>query len=164
MAGDRWADRLSRRLGRGLAAAAAANLALLMTLAAIETGAWILAERSWPQLVEIQGLLLVWLTFLTAAWGVQAGSHLGMDLLVARLPERPRRRVERLAELLVGGFGLLCAAYGSRLAASVVNTLPATGWSASWQYLPAVVGGALIALLAGLRLAGGKAPDGRGAR
>ena len=155
-----WPARLSRRLGRALATASAGLLALLVALAAVETGAWLLAERSWPQLAEIQGLLLVWLTFLTAAWGVQAGLHLGMELLVARLPAGPRRAAEGLAGLLVAGFGLLCAAYGARLAGSVVNTLPATGWSAAWQYIPAVVGGAMIALLSLLRLAGGPAAAG----
>ena len=147
-----WAVTLSTRLGRALAGAVATVLGLLVSLAATETAAWVLAELSWPQLAEIQGLLLVWLTFLTAAWGVQGGLHLGMELLVRRLPLGPRRWVDRLVAVLVAVFGALCAYYGTRLAASVVNTLPATGWSAAWQYLPAVLGGALIALLALLRL------------
>ena len=153
------ADALSDLLGRLLGGAVTILLAVLVALAATETGAWALAERSWPQLAEIQGLLLVWLTFLTAAWGVAAGLHLGMELVVRRLAPGPRRQVDRLAALLVAAFGALCAVYGARLAASVVNTLPATGWSAAWQYLPAVVGGALITLLALLRLpsAGGRA-------
>lgn len=154
-----WAATLSTRLGRALAGTVATVLALLVALAATETAAWMLAERSWPQLAEIQGLLLVWLTFLTAAWGVEAGLHLGMELLVRRLPPVARRWVEGLVAVLVALFGALCAFYGARLASSVVNTLPATGWSAAWQYIPAVVGGALIALLAALRLPAG----GRGA-
>ena len=60
----------------------------------------------------------------------------------------------RAAALLVALFGALCAWHGVRLAASVVNPLPATGWSAAWQYLPAACGGALIALFALLRLPG----------
>lgn len=146
---------LSRRLGRLLAGASATVLAILVLLAATETAAWVLAEVSWPQLAEIQGLLLVWLTFLTAAWGVQSGLHLGMELLVNRLPAAGRRHVERLAALLAGLFGTLCAWHGARLAGSVVNTLPATGWSAAWQYVPAAAGGLLIALAALLRLAAG---------
>ena len=145
-------SKLSTGLGRALAGAVATVLAVLVALAATETAAWVLAELSWPQLAEIQGLLLVWLTFLTAAWGVQGGLHLGMELLVRHLPPAPRRWLERLVAVLVAVFGVLCAYYGTRLAASVVNTLPATGWSAAWQYLPAVLGGALIALLALLRL------------
>ena len=151
-AGPGRAQTLSRRLGRLLAGAVAALLALLVGLATTETAAWLLAERSWPQLSEIQALLLVWLTFLTAAWGVQAGLHLGMELLVRRLPPRPRRWTEGVVALLVALFGALCAWHGARLAASVVNTLPATGWSAAWQYVPAACGGVLIALFALLRL------------
>ncbi len=147
------------RLGRALAGVVAILLASLVALAAAETAAWMLAELSWPQLAEIQGLLLVWLTFLTAAWGVQAGLHLGMELRVARLPDGLRRAADRLATALVAIFGALCAWHGARLSASVVNTLPATGWNAAWQYAPAVAGGALIALLAVLRLAGGGSPD-----
>ena len=152
--GAHRAAALSDRLGRLLGGAATILLAALVALAATETVAWALAERSWPQLAEIQGLLLVWLTFLTAAWGVATRLHLGMELLVRRLAPRSRRQVDRLGSLLVAAFGALCAVYGARLAASVVNTLPATGWSAAWQYLPAVVGGALITLLALLRLPG----------
>ena len=147
-------EALSARLGRALAGAVAALLALLVALATLETGAWVLAERSWPQIAEIQGLLLVWLTFLTAAWGVASGLHLGMELLVKRLPGPARRATERLVGVLVALFGLLCAWYGARLALTVVNTLPATGWSAAWQYVPAAVGGVLIALFAALRLLG----------
>lgn len=151
---------LSEHLGRLLGGVVAALLAVLVLLAATEAAAWALAQRSWPQLSEVQGLLLVWLTFLTAAWGVSAGLHLGMELLVRRLATRPRRQVDRLVALLVATFGALCALYGGRLAASVVNTLPATGWSAAWQYVPAVVGGALIALLALLRLPQGATAGG----
>jgi TRAP-type C4-dicarboxylate transport system permease small subunit len=152
LTGSGRAAGLSDRLGRLVAGTVAVLLAILVALAALETVAWVLAELSWPQLVEIQGLLLVWLTFLTGAWGVQAGLHLGMELLVRRLPPGVRRWAERLVSLLTAVFGALCAWYGTGLAASVVNTLPATGWSAAWQYLPAVVGGALIALFALLRL------------
>ena len=160
--GAGWAATLSHRLGRLLAAAAATLVAALAVLAAAETAAWVVLELSWPELVEIQAILLVWLTFLTAAWGVQAGLHLGMELLVRRLPAAPRRWVDRLAAVLVAIFGGLCAYYGARLAASVVNTLPATGWSAASQYLPAAVGGSLIALLALLQLAGGGRQAGLG--
>jgi TRAP-type C4-dicarboxylate transport system permease small subunit len=150
---------VSDRLGRALAAASAAVLAVLVTLSATETAAWLVAAMSWPQLAEIQGLLLVWLTFLTAAWGVHGGLHLGMELVVRRLSPVTRRWAERTAAVLEALFGGLCAWHGARLASSVVNTLPATGWSAAWQYLPAVAGGALIVLAARPRLATGRRPD-----
>ena len=38
--------------------------------------------------------------------------------------------------------------FGAKLVDSVDNTLPATGWNAASQYLPAVVGGALIVFFA----------------
>ena len=160
--GGPW-DALFLRAGQVLGGTVATLLAVLVALATLETTAWVVAELSWPQLAEIQGLLLVWLTFLTAAWGVQAGLHLGMELLLARLGPAPRRWVERLGAALVALFGLLCCVYGARLAASVVNTLPATGWSAAWQYLPATVGGALIALFGLLRLFHGR-PGGAAGR
>ncbi len=146
----------SHHLGRALAAASAAVLAALMALSAAETAAWLVAEVSWPQVAEIQGLLLVWLTFLTAAWAVEGGLHLGMELVVRRLPPLAGRWADRGTAMLEALFGALCVWHGARLASSVVNTLPATGWSAGWQYLPAVVGGALIALAALVRLATGR--------
>ncbi len=139
---------VSLHLFRATGAALAAILALLVLLAALETAAWALFEVSWAQTSEISGVLLIWFGLLGAAYGVRARVHLGVEALSRRLPPRLAAVLGRLAAALVAVFGVLLAVYGAKLAASVTNTLPATGLSASVQYFPAVVCGALIAFFA----------------
>ncbi len=138
----------SAYLFRGVGVALAALLALLVVVAAAETVAWALFEVSWAEGSEISGVLLIWFGLLGAAYGIRARVHLGVELLTRRLPAKPRSVLERAAALLVAAFGVLLAIYGAKLATSVTNTLPATGWNASVQYFPAVVCGALMTLFA----------------
>ena len=128
-----------------------ATLALLVALSAVETLAWGFFELSWPQVSEIAALLLVSFGLLGAAQGVHRGEHLGVELLTRRLPQTWQGVARRLALGLVALFGGLLALYGLALAARVRNTLPGTGLSAAWQYLPAAAGGLLIALFAAAR-------------
>lgn len=139
---------LVRHLGRAVGAALAVLLALLVLLAAVETAAWSLFEVSWPEVPEVSGVLLIWFGLLGAAYGIRQRVHLGVDVLTKRLPPAARAVLGRLAAALVAAFGVLLAVYGAKLAASVTNTLPATGLGASVQYFPAVAGGVLIAVFA----------------
>ena len=138
----------SLHLSRAVGATLAAILALLVLLAAVETAAWALFEHSRPETSEIGGVLLIWFGLLGAAYGVRARVHLGVEVLTRRLPPRLASAFGRVSALLVAAFGALLAVYGAKLTASVSNTLPATGLSASVQYFPTVVGGALITLFA----------------
>ncbi len=135
-------------LARAIGVVLAALLATLVMLAATETMAWALFEVSWAQTSEISGLLLVWFGLLGAAYGIHGRVHLGVEIFTRRLPAGWRSGVARLAALVVAAFGGLVAVYGGELAARVTNTLPATGLSASVQYFPAVVAGALMVFFA----------------
>ncbi len=138
----------SFHLSRAVGTVLAVILALLVLLAAVETAAWALFEVSWPETSEISGILLIWFGLLGAAYGIRARVHLGVEILTRRLPPRARSILGRVAASLVAVFGALLAVYGAKLAASVTNTLPATGMSASVQYFPAVVCGALMVFFA----------------
>lgn len=144
-------ERLSHALGLVLQGL----LAILVLLSTVETVAWVGFDHSWAAAEEIQGILMVWLAVLGAAWGVDQGFHIAVDLLVGRLPQAWQGAIERLAALAVAAFGGCLAVFGAQLAMRVSNTLPATGWSAAVSYVPAAVGGALIALFA---LGGALAP------
>ncbi len=139
---------LSFYLSKAIGAVLALNLALLVLLAAVEAAAWALFEVSWPETSEISGVLLIWFGLLGAVYGIHARSHLGVEVLTSRLPPRLRSLLYRFAAVLVAVFGALLAVYGAKLAGSVTNTLPATGLSASVQYLPAVVCGTLMVFFA----------------
>ncbi len=139
---------LSLLLSRAVGAALAVFLALLVLLAAVETAAWALFEISWAETSEIAGVLLIWFGLLGAAYGIHARVHLGVEALTRRLPEGLRSILGRIAAGLVAAFGALLAGYGGGLTSSVTNALPATGMSASVQYFPAIVCGALIVVFA----------------
>ncbi len=151
---------LTFHLGRAVGAMLAALLAVLVLLAAGETAAWALFEVSWAQASEIEGVLLIWFGLLGAAYGIHTRIHLGVEIVTRRLPAPARSFLGRLAAALVAAFGVLLAVYGAKLAATVTNTLPATGMSAAVQYFPAVVCGALMAVFAGEELIlGAPLPD-----
>ncbi len=141
-------QRLADRLAVLLAVVLAVLLAFLVLLATAETVAWALFERSAAATEEIAGILEVWLALLGAALLVRQGLHLKLEAATDGLAAPKRRALDRLAALLVALFGALLARYGFELAASVTNTLPATGWRASAQYFPAGVAGVLIAFFA----------------
>ncbi len=139
---------LTLQLAKAVGALLALLLALLVLLAAVETAAWALFEVSWAETSEIEGVLLIWFGLLGAVYGIHHRVHLGVEVVTRRLPPAVRSALGRLASALVAVFGALLAVQGARLAASVTNTLPATGMSASVQYFPAVVCGVLIAVFA----------------
>lgn len=154
------ANVLSKMLRRVLAGL----LALLVMVSAVETAAWALFEVSWAAATEIQGLLLATFALLAAAYGVHQQIHLGVDVLVTRLPSKVRWIVARGASAVVCGVGLLLAFHGGALVGRVSNTLPATGWPAAVGYLPAVLGGLGIAFFAAVRLGSPRVDDDRGGR
>jgi len=119
-------------------------LGLLTLIAAFELFAWLLFSRSFATLEELQGLLMIWLGLLAAAYCLTEGLHLALDLVVRRLPTGWQPTLGRLPGAFVALFGCLMLIYGIRLVRVTHNTLPATGWSASLQYQPAVVAGGLF--------------------
>lgn len=135
----------SRGLRRALEAACAGLLAALIAIAAAELFAWLFWHKSFAALEEIQGILVVWLGLLAAAYCLAEGLHLAVDLVARRMPRRWRRALGVVPGIACALFGLLLAGFGVQLVLAVDNTLPGTGWSASLQYQPAVVAGVLIA-------------------
>ncbi len=138
--------RLNRSLTRVLEVVLVGLLAALAILTAFELVAWLVARRSFAELEEIQGLLAVWFGLLAAAYCLAGRLHLSLELMARRLPAVWRGRIERLASGLVALFGALLAVHAVRLVAAVDNVLPATGWRASLQYVPAVAAGLLFVL------------------
>ena len=135
----------SNRLARALEAVCACLLGLLLLNAAFELFAWMLWHESCGAIEEIQGVLVVWLGLLSAAYCLAEGLHLAVDLIARRLPASWQGALQRTPGVANAAFGALLALYGLRLVRAVENTLPGTGWSASILYQPAIVAGALIA-------------------
>lgn len=153
-------ESLSSRVERFLRGVVLTLLGVLALLAIAETLLWSLLQISIAELPEIEGILLVWFTLLSAAWAVPRGLHLAVDWLPASSGATTRRALDALAHGGTALFGALLAYYGIALCRAVGNTLPATGLPAKFQYFAAVVAGAAIAVAAIARAVENETPRG----
>lgn len=83
-----------------LALAAAALLCALVVLILVDVGARYLRLFSLPWSFEATEYMLYAITFLGAPWVLREEGHIAIELVVERLPPRPRRVVRRMADLL----------------------------------------------------------------
>ena len=96
---------------------------------------------------EIARLTFVWSIFLAVALGIKTGSHIGVEILVAKFPRALRGALAR-------GVALVCAAALLLVAWEAVNVavdqwdelMGAVNASNGWFLVPLVVGGAHGAL------------------
>ena len=99
---------------------------------------------------EVGETALAWITMIGAAIAVAERGHFHLSVLVHRLPPKPRHRIDAATQVLIGLFGLLVAWLGVKLA--ILNSMltsPALEFSLAWLYIPAAIGGVLMALYAG---------------
>ena len=145
---------LQRGIG-GLAAALARGAIFLAAVALVAMvaivgwgvfGRFVLNDT--PAWAEASALLLLgWVILGAAAAGVREGFHMGFDTLRDTLPAPVARLFKVLSDLVVTVFGVAMAFYGAELALEVWDaTLPTLGLPGTAEYLPLVLGGALIAL------------------
>jgi len=71
------------------------------------------APLAWTE--ELAMLLFQWVVFLGAAVGVKRMSHFGIDLVVEMLPQKTRRRMERIIPLSIGAIALTLIIEGIEL-------------------------------------------------
>jgi TRAP-type C4-dicarboxylate transport system permease small subunit len=98
---------------------------------------------------EVGETALAWITLIGAAIAVAERGHFNLAVLVHRLPEAAQRRLDIATQILIAAFGLLVAWLGTKLA--ILNSMltsPALEFSLAWLYLPAAIGGVLMALYA----------------
>ncbi|MDN3921303.1 TRAP transporter small permease [Roseateles violae] len=92
-------------------------------------------------------LLVLYVTALGVAVGVRDAGHIGLESLIALLPEAWRRRFELLIHALVALFGALMADSGWQWATLKWDERkPMLGLPEGVDYLPLVIAGALIVL------------------
>ena len=109
------------------------------------------APLPWSE--EAARYCFVWIVFLGAALGLEKGFHLGVDLLVNRIPLNWRRQVELASNILLAGFALVVI-YAS-LPVLQLNSLqhsPALGIQMTWIYLAIPASMVLILLIIVVRI------------
>jgi len=97
--------------------------------------------------VDLAQLLFIWLCFVGANRALRARAHLGVDLLVRRLPPMARLVIEIALGLLVVGFLVLLAVEGTEL--TLLNSQRLFGDSGipyAWVTIAVPAGCVLLAL------------------
>lgn len=100
---------------------------------------------TWAEALSM--LLVLFVTAFGLAVGVRDAGHIGLESMVALLPDRWRRRIELLIHALVGLFGFLMAQGGWMWAsAKWGEKKPMLPVPDGIDYVPVVIAGVLIVL------------------
>jgi len=140
-------SRLCALLSRlSLAIAIAGLLAVVICVQWQVFGRYVMNDTpTWAEALAM--LLVLFVTAFGLAVGVRDAGHIGLESLVALLPDRWRRRIELLIHALVAVFGALMVQSGWMWASAKWNEkkpmLPVTD---GIDYVPLVIAGSLIVL------------------
>ena len=101
------------------------------------------APLAWSE--DLAMLLFQWVAFLGAAVGVKRMRHFGIELVVRRLSEKSRRRIEILVPFIVGIVAVTMITEGYKLIQFNMNRIYSSmDLSYIWAYLPIPLSGVLI--------------------
>lgn len=102
---------------------------------------------SWSEPLSLQ--LMSWFILLGAAVGVRESVHLGLDIVRYNMAPRVQRLMDLISLGLISGFGVAMSYYGVQLAAGTWTArIPVLGWPGGIDFIPLIVGGALISIFA----------------
>lgn len=106
-----------------------------------------------PYVEQVALLLVISVAMFGASAGVRDAGHIGMDSLVAVLPEKVQFWCEFVVYVLAIIFAVTLFAGGAKMAISTRDsTIPTLGLSESMRYVPILIAGVLIALFSIERL------------
>ena len=101
------------------------------------------APLAWSE--DLAMLLFQWVAFLGAAVGVKRMRHFGIELVVRKLSEKARRRVEILVPFVVGIVAVIMITEGYDLIGFNYNRIYSSmDLSYTWAYLPIPISGLLM--------------------
>lgn len=102
---------------------------------------------SWSEPLSLY--LMLWFIMLGAAVGVRESVHLGLDIVRYVMPPSIQKAMDLLSLGLIVLFGIGMAYYSSQLAIGTWSaTIPVLGWPGGVDFIPMMVGGAMIAIFA----------------
>ena len=141
------------RAVRGIEGIVLGAIMLAMSFAyTFNVGVRELAPSFAPQLAWIEELCLfglVWMIFLSLALGLEGGRHIGMRMVLTRMPPPS----QRAAKLTINLAGLAFAAYLAKIGVDITifvaksgQTSPTLNISMAWLYIVMPAGFGLLAL------------------
>ena len=96
---------------------------------------------------DLAMLLFQWISFLGAAIGVKRMRHFGIELVVKKLPERIRHKIELLVPFIIGVVALTMITEGMKLIhVNRYRIYSSMDLSYVWTFLSIPVSGCLILL------------------
>jgi len=102
---------------------------------------------------ELARYLFVWVSFLGSVVALERGVHIGMDVVVAKLPRGPRRYVEVFSDISVAAFLVFLTVQGLKMAMrNMIQKSPALQVSMGVVSLAIPVGAALMGIYVIARL------------
>jgi len=99
---------------------------------------------SWPP--ELARFMMVAVTLFASSLAMRKGAHVGVSLVVMRLPVRLQAAVYTINSLLIAGFLLILLWYGWKLAfdEGPKQTAPSLGISMMFAFIPLPIGAAMM--------------------
>lgn len=97
---------------------------------------------------ELSLLLMVWITFLGSVLVLERHEHIGIDLLVEKVPQTAKRAVQIVGFGLVFLFNCVLTYGGFVMVNKTIDSItPGLKVSVGWQYGGVLLGGLLLAMV-----------------
>lgn len=142
-----WLTALNARLSRWTMYLACICLAGLLIVVVYGVVLRYVFNDAPPYVEQVALLLVISVAMFGASAGVRDAGHIGMDSLVAILPERAQFWCEVAVFILSIMFALALLAGGVEMSVSTRdNTIPTLGISEAVRYVPVMIAGVLITL------------------
>lgn len=127
----------------------AAMMAVLATLVGYQVFTRYVLNQGHFWVEELTGVMLMWIALIGAAGGVWTGSHMGLTLVLERMPARLKMWVQSLLDWLVGVFAGFLLLNGITLVKNTMHgTLSTLPVAVGYAYSVVPVSAALMMLFA----------------
>ncbi len=142
-----WPGRVLNLLDRAVTAALLVAVLAMVGVVASQVVLRYGFNRSIDWADEVSRLACVWSIFLAIPLGVRQGAHIGIDIVLAKLPPAVQGALRRLAALVSALMMAAIAWAALGVAREQWDELMSTlDWSVGWFIVPVGVGAALSAL------------------
>lgn len=124
-----------------------AFLVIMVVIIFLQIISRILIQSSFPWTEELARFLMIWLTFLGAAFSFQYGAHIGITLITNKIPRKLAAVVQVIVCLLcVSLFSILIVQGYDLVMRSTTQVSPALGLPMNYVYTIIPISGLLMTL------------------